>query len=199
MRWLYPCLCLAGCTSYGYGASQTSMVGRASNSTATADLTVEQRSVEVTMFATLGRVLLFGEGGLSAFTVRERRGGDAMEPDDIGLGDRSAIGGGYMLPLDRVTVTPFASYSISLANSALTGTSEGDDLLESTLYGGPGAGVEVLLRRDGVTPYVRAGVERLRGAVLPGLFDATGGDAGTAFTATAVMFTVGLRGEMYHQ
>ena len=60
MRWIFPCLCLAGCTSYGYGASQTSMVARASNSTDTADLTVEQRSVEVTMFATLGRVLVFG-------------------------------------------------------------------------------------------------------------------------------------------
>ena len=57
----------------------------------------------------------------------------------------------------------------------------------------------MLLRRDGITPYVRAGVERLRGAVLPGLFEAGGGDAGTAFTATAVMFAVGLRGEMYHR
>jgi hypothetical protein len=34
---------------------------------------------------------------------------------------------------------------------------------------------------------------------LPGLFEPGGGDAGTAFTATAIMFTVGVRGEMFHQ
>ena len=136
MRWLYPCLCLAGCTSYGYGASQTSMVGRASNSTDTADLTVEQRSVEVTMFATLGRVLLFGEGGLSAFTVRERRGGDAMEPDDIGLGDRSAIGGGYMLqPCILMQRVPYTAVFGELEGTfSISGYSNAAE--NTTTYGG---------------------------------------------------------------
>lgn len=104
------------------------------------------------MFATLGRVLVFGEVACRRSRCASGHDATAMEPDDLGLGDRSAIGAGYMVPLDVVTVTPFVSYSISLANSALTGTSEGDDLLQSTLYGGWGGGVEVLLRRDGITP-----------------------------------------------
>ena len=48
----------------------------------------------------------------------------------------------------RPPVTPYGTYSLSLAQSALTGTTEEDDLLQSTLYGGLGAGVEV---SDGVT------------------------------------------------
>lgn len=185
-----------GCAHYGVGMSQTSMVGRADNEAGDADLSVEQRSVEVMMFTRVGRLLGFAEGGLSAFSVRERRGDTAMEPDDLGLGDRAVLGLGYALPRGAVTVTPYGTYSLSLAQSALTGTSDDDDLLESTLYGGLGAGVEVLLERDGVTPYLRFGVERLRGKVLDGLFAQGGGDKGTEFNMTAIVFTIGARAEL---
>lgn len=196
MRVLAVLVFATGCSHYGLGMSQTSMVGRADNQAGDADLSVEQRSVEVTMFTRVGRVLAFAEGGLSAFSVRERRGDDAMEPDDLGLGDRSLIGLGYAIPRGPVTVTPFGAYSLSLAQSALTGTSEDDDLLGNTLYGGLGAGVEVSMERDGVTPYLRFGVERLRGKVLDGLFAQGGGDKGTEFTMTALVFTIGARAEL---
>lgn len=196
MRAVVLLVILAGCARYGMGVSQTSLVGRAENDAGDADLSVEQRSVEVTMFTRLGRVLAFAEGGLSAFSVRERRGDEAMEPDDLGLGDRTVLGVGYTIPRGALAVTPYASYSLSLAESALTGTSEDDDLLQSTLYGGVGAGVEVMLDRDGVTPYLRFGLERLRGKVLDGLFAQGGGDTGTEFTTTAIVFTVGARAEL---
>lgn len=187
---------VAGCSHYGVGMSQTSMVGRADNEAGDADLSVEQRSVEVMMFTRVGRLLGFAEGGLSAFSVRERRGDDAMEPDDLGLGDRAVLGLGYEFPRGALTVTPYGTYSVSLAQSALTGTTEEDDLLESTLYGGLGAGVEVLMDRRGVTPYLRVGVERLRGRVLDGLFAQGGGPTGTEFTTTAIVFTIGARAEL---
>ena len=183
-----------GCT---FGLSQTSMVGRVGNADDTADLTIEQRSVEVTMVATWRRLFGYYEGGLSAYTVRERRDDQAMEPDDLGLGDRSAVGAGYMFPLGTVTVSPFVSYSVALAETALVGTLPDEELSQSTLYGGPGAGVEVLLPTGGWTPYTRLGVERMRGRVLSGLFEAGAPPTGAEFTTTAILFTVGVRGDLY--
>ncbi|MEZ4401444.1 MAG: hypothetical protein R3B06_15570 [Kofleriaceae bacterium] len=194
MRRVLAVVSLSGCATYGVGASTTSMLGHATSADGAGQLSVEQQTGELTLVGRRGPLVGFLEMGLTSYAVRERRGDAAMEPDDLGLGDRSIVAIGWRLPRAPMELTPYLSYALSLSTSAFGGPVDGE-LGETELAGGLGAGLEVALAADRLAPYLRIAVEQVHGTVVSGLF-ATADPAGAPFTATTLAITLGVRVEL---